>query len=489
MKFKKILFVLILVVFLFTIAGASAGDANNTLLDSGDSQLIDDADNEILQLDANENLDVETYEEDVSLKEDNSLDNAPISSSQKTDDSSDDESSDVNTIILSASIPKITAEKKTCKLTNKPVKYRVTLKDTFDGSIANEKVTLKIDGKVYSAITNAKGIATFKITNLNKKGKFKASITFDGNEYYKKSTVKGKIVVKDAFSVISKNSKDKSAVKKVQQALKDNGYYITYKGHYLMVDGWYGPCTFKSVKQFQKAKKLKVTGKVDAKTASKLNLIKDKSDKVVIEFVNNKIKTPNAVIKFENDKAFKREYNDGKSFHVWITDKKTGKAIETELITEYYQNGKVIKFSKYSDIHGFSQIYYAGEDGNFITPDCLDVGTYKLKVYCEEPTIKAIPKYKKIIITKTSIKIKVKEAKLSGNKKLKLNLALRFKNKADVNEGKVKITAGGNSYIVNVHDGVVNKNIKLKNAKSKKVTIKYLGNKNIKPKTVTVKMV
>ena len=487
MKFKKIVFVLILVVFLFTIAGASAGDANNTLLDSGDSQLIDDADNEILQSDANENLDVETHESDVPLKEDNSLDNTRISSSQKTDDSSDDESSDVTTVIFRAAIPKIIAEKKTCELTNKPVKYRVTLKDTFDGSIANEKVTLKIDGKVYSAITNAKGIATFKIINLNKKGKFKASITFNGNEYYKKSTVKGKIVVKDVFSVISKNSKDKSAVKKVQQALKDNGYYITYKGHYLMVDGWYGPCTFKSVKQFQKAKKLKVTGKVDAKTASKLNLIKDKSDNVVIEFVNNKIKTPNAVIKFENDKAFKCEYHTGHCFEAQIIDKSTGKGIQTLLENDYYQNGKKLKKIKFT---WYNVAYMTGEDGCCsIEPGNVNVGTYNLKVYCEEPTIKAIPKYKKIIITKTSIKIKVKEAKLSGNKKLKLNLALRFKNKADVNEGKVKITAGGNSYIVNVHDGVINKNIKLKNTKSKKVTIKYLGNKNIKPKTVTVKMV
>lgn len=476
MKYKKTLFILIFVVFLFSIAGVSASDANSTILDSGNNLLTGDADSEIMQLDANDNQDVETHEQDVGdspLKEDNT----PISDSQ-----SDDESSEGNSIILRAAIPKITAEKKTCELTNKPVKYRITLKDSFDSPIGNEKVTLKIEGKVYSAVTNGKGIATFKITNLNKKGKFKASIKFDGNEYYKKTSVKGKIVVKDTFSTISKNSRDKSAVRNVQQALKDNGYYITYKGHYLKVDGWYGPCTFRSVKQFQKANKLKVTGKVDYKTASKLNMGNDKSNKVVIKFVGTK--TPNADIMFENNKTFKGEYNSGESFPVWIFDKSTGKPIETSIDTDYFQNGKLINSSNHYE-GGISASYYMGEDGNEITPENLDVGTYKVKVSCSEPGINAIPKYKKIIITKTSINIKVKYTKLSGNK-LKLKVFLSFKNNAEVNEGKVKITSGANSYTVKVRDGVVSKKITINNPR--KVTVKYLGDENIKPKTVTVRI-
>lgn len=53
----------------------------------------------------------------------------------------------------------------------------------------------------------------------------------------------------------------------------NNGYYLTYKGHQLKIDGKNNSCTVRSVKQFQKAKKLKVTGKVDEKTAKKLKLI------------------------------------------------------------------------------------------------------------------------------------------------------------------------------------------------------------------------
>ena len=40
-----------------------------------------------------------------------------------------------------------------------------------------------------------------------------------------------------------------------------------------MVDGIYHDYTVKAVKQFQKAKGLKVTGKVDEKTAKKLKII------------------------------------------------------------------------------------------------------------------------------------------------------------------------------------------------------------------------
>ena len=66
-----------------------------------------------------------------------------------------------------------------------------------------------------------------------------------------------KVSDKNSFKTIGRNSKDKVTVKKIQKALKKNGYYIKYKGHYLKVDGWFGPCTERSVKQFQKAKIVK----------------------------------------------------------------------------------------------------------------------------------------------------------------------------------------------------------------------------------------
>ena len=131
----------------------------------------------------------------------------------------------------------------------------------------------KGEGKTYKATTNSKGKAVFKIKNLKKKGTFKATITYKGNKYYNKVSKKANIKVIVTFKTVSKGSKDKSTVKEIQQALKDHGYYLSYKGHYLKVDGKFKGCTERSVKQFQKDKGLKVTGKVDEKTAKKLGLI------------------------------------------------------------------------------------------------------------------------------------------------------------------------------------------------------------------------
>ena len=176
-------------------------------------------------------------------------------------------------VTVKKATPKITAKAKTFKTTAKTKKYTITLKDNKGKAIKNAKVTLKVKGKTYAAKTNSKGKATFKITKLNKKGTFKATVTYKGSKYYNKVSKKAKITVKLAFKTVSKGSKDSAIVKKIQRALKNNGYYLTYQGHYLKVDGIYGDCTVRSVKEFQKDNGLKVTGKVDENTAKKLGII------------------------------------------------------------------------------------------------------------------------------------------------------------------------------------------------------------------------
>ena len=176
-------------------------------------------------------------------------------------------------VTVKKATPKLTAKKKTFKTSVKTKKYTITLKDNTGKAIKKAKVTLKVKGKTYKATTNSKGKAVFKIKNLKKKGTFKATITYKGNKYYNKITKKANIKVIVTFKTVSKGSKDKSTVKEIQQALKDHGYYLSYKGHYLKVDGKFQSCTERSVKEFQHDKGLKVTGKVDEKTAKKLGLI------------------------------------------------------------------------------------------------------------------------------------------------------------------------------------------------------------------------
>lgn len=97
----------------------------------------------------------------------------------------------------------ITAKSKTFKAKAKTKKYTITLK-TIKGSSANgktylskgKKVTLTLKGKTYTGKSNAKGQVTFKITKLTKKGKYKATIKFAGDNTYKPAKTQTKITIK-----------------------------------------------------------------------------------------------------------------------------------------------------------------------------------------------------------------------------------------------------------------------------------------------------
>lgn len=98
-------------------------------------------------------------------------------------------------VVVAKATPKLTAKKATFKV-KKTKKYSVTLKDNKGKAINKVKVTIKVNGKTYSATTK-NGKATFKLTKLTKKGTYKATIKFAGNSLYKAVTKKSvKIVVK-----------------------------------------------------------------------------------------------------------------------------------------------------------------------------------------------------------------------------------------------------------------------------------------------------
>lgn len=88
-------------------------------------------------------------------------------------------------VIVKKATPKLTAKNKKFNVKTKTKKYAVVLKTNKSKALKKVKVTLKVNGKTYSAKTNSKGKATFKITKLTKKGKFKSTVKFAGNKYYK----------------------------------------------------------------------------------------------------------------------------------------------------------------------------------------------------------------------------------------------------------------------------------------------------------------
>ena len=91
---------------------------------------------------------------------------------------------------------KIVAKKKTFKKSLKTKKYAVTFKNSKNKALKKAKVYLKVKGKTYTSKTNSKGKAIFKITKLNKKGKFTAKITFKTTKYYKSVSKNVKLTIK-----------------------------------------------------------------------------------------------------------------------------------------------------------------------------------------------------------------------------------------------------------------------------------------------------
>ena len=116
-------------------------------------------------------------------------------------------------------------------------------------------------------ITEFKG-ATNKLTTNNALLSDKKSV----NKSILKQKNKKNKYTSNNFKTIGKGSTDTATVKKIQKALKRNGYYIKVGNSKLKVDGIYGEYTKQAVQKFQKANGLKVTGKVDLNTAKKLNI-------------------------------------------------------------------------------------------------------------------------------------------------------------------------------------------------------------------------
>jgi hypothetical protein len=106
------------------------------------------------------------------------------------------ESVTVKSTKISKVATKFVAKQKTFKVKTKVKKYSVTLKTSAGKPVKKVQVTLKVKGKTYTAKTNTKGKATFKINKLTKKGKHTAALKFKGDKNYKAASKKVKIIVK-----------------------------------------------------------------------------------------------------------------------------------------------------------------------------------------------------------------------------------------------------------------------------------------------------
>ena len=86
-------------------------------------------------------------------------------------------------ITVKEQTPTLTVPNKSYKATDKTKSLTATFKTAKGTVVANKKVSFTVNGKTYSAKTNAKGVATVNVS-LNKKGTYKVNAKFAGDSTY-----------------------------------------------------------------------------------------------------------------------------------------------------------------------------------------------------------------------------------------------------------------------------------------------------------------
>jgi len=98
-------------------------------------------------------------------------------------------------IVVSKQKGSLTVPAKSYKASATSKTLTATFKAASGKVVANKKITFTVDGKSYSATTNAKGVATVKVS-LNKKGTYNFTAKFAGNNMYAAMNKTAKLTIK-----------------------------------------------------------------------------------------------------------------------------------------------------------------------------------------------------------------------------------------------------------------------------------------------------
>jgi len=99
------------------------------------------------------------------------------------------------TVTVKKQKPALTIQTKTLNAKSKTKTVKVLFKDQFKKAIAKTLVKITVNKKTYSAKTNSKGVAAFKVS-LKSKKTYKITAKFSGNKYYDKVSKSGSIKLK-----------------------------------------------------------------------------------------------------------------------------------------------------------------------------------------------------------------------------------------------------------------------------------------------------
>ena len=193
---------------LFLVMGAvSAVDADN-VSSTEDSNLISDSvsDQSKLEISSEDSI----SQTNIVNSHDDNLSDYPLESTDASNYEDNDGENNASTAddsnVLSSTSDDVLSAKTATKLTVSSTHYsssasvfEVTIKDSKGKALTSQKVTLKINGKTYSATSNSKGIASFKTAALAI-GVYSVKVTYAGSSKYSKSSLSQKVKVVSSLS-------------------------------------------------------------------------------------------------------------------------------------------------------------------------------------------------------------------------------------------------------------------------------------------------
>ena len=312
--------------------------------------------------------------------------------------------------------------------------FKVNLQDANGKALANQKITLKVNSKSYTANTNSKGIASVKTTELAV-GTYTVDISYAGNSNAAASSLSKKVKVNKDKTSLSGNSKT---------YILPNNYYTYYVT--LRSDNG-GPVKDCKVSFSYNGKT--VTSKTDAKgkASTVIPLLAKGTYKITYTFKGNdglysssssgKIYIKSAANKLTAS-DLKMNYNDESKFSVKLTDD-NGKVL----------SGKTITFKL------DSKTYTAKTNSKGIaklTISDLNPGTHKIKyLYSKLGTVDYNYGYKNIVVNKVYAKLGATNLVMKYNDGSEFKVSVKDNSGNPIKNTVVKFTVDGKTYSKNTN--------------------------------------
>ena len=314
--------------------------------------------------------------------------------------------------------------------------FKVTLKDQNGNALSNQKISLKVNKKVYTAYTNSKGVAIFKTAALAI-GTYSVKLTYGGNANYTSSSLSKKVKVLSSI--------------KAKKFKKYHGTKTKYK-----VKFWNGTSVLANAKVT-----FKINGKTYTKTTDEKGVVNIKINlnvgkyKITVKNPYSKEKASNNIVVKKDNTQFKFA---GKTY---ITATKKG----SFTVTLKTSHGVLLKNKKvtfsYNNKTVTSKTNANGKAK--ITIPVLAKGTYNISFrYAGEKNYYSVSNKAKLIVSNPTTKMSASTLKMGYNDGSKFKVKLTSTEGTNLAKSKVTFKINGKTYTKTTDNNGVAK-LKVKN--------------------------